>query len=265
DQEELARTKFAIFGRGAQPVCSSADSWTRMLAAEANLETKTIWARLCGDPPAAGIMVESGVPHEGRVPITLGASHAFAQWNLLGDHTLRDALLACGAVIACGLSFETAVAGFGNLRLPAGRFEIHRAERGATIVYDAYNASPTSVQNVLLAFRQLPAARHIAVLGSMAELGAAARALHEATGAAAARSGVSLLYCGGEYAHELANGARAAGMPAHAVQIYGSNDEAAERLRGALRPDDCVLLKGSRVQRMEEILRGLLSSGSLAS
>ncbi|MDQ6780935.1 MAG: Mur ligase family protein, partial [Candidatus Eremiobacteraeota bacterium] len=38
DKEELARTKFAIFGHGAQPVCSAADAWTRMLVCEAALE-----------------------------------------------------------------------------------------------------------------------------------------------------------------------------------------------------------------------------------
>jgi UDP-N-acetylmuramoyl-tripeptide--D-alanyl-D-alanine ligase len=265
DQEELARTKFALFGRGAQPICSAADSWSRMLAAEQQLESKTIWVRLCGDAQASGIMLEAGVPCDGRVPVTLGASHTFAAWPLLGDHTLRDALLACGAAISTGVSFEAAVAGFASLRLPAGRFEIHRTERGTMIVYDAYNASPASVAHALGAFAQLPAARHIAVLGSMAELGAQARSQHEATGAAAARSGVSMLFCGGEYGDALARGARGAGLPASAVAVYASNAEVTERLRAVLRADDGVLLKGSRVQHMEEILSGLLASGSLAS
>ncbi len=264
DQEQLARTKFAIFGDGAQAVCNAADSWSRMLAAEAQLETKTIWVRLCGDPTTAGIMLEAGAPRDERVPLTLGASHVFAGWRLLGEHTLRDALLACGAAISCGLSLAEATAAFGDLRLPAGRFELHHGPHGATIVYDAYNANPTSVRHALAAFQQLPGSRHIAVLGSMAELGPSAHEHHETTGAAAARSGVDILFCGGEHAQALAHGARTAGMPADAVHAFETNAEVSERLRALVGTDDCVLLKGSRVQHMEEILNALLPRGSMA-
>src|SRR5579872_5790144 len=217
DQEELARTKFAIFGKGAQPVCNAADAWTRMLACEAALESKTIWTRLCGDPPVSGISLEAGVPSQGRVALSFGASHAFAPWRLPGAHNLRDALLACAAAIAAGVSFEDALEGFGDLRLPPGRFEPHRLPNGACVVYDAYNASPTSMQHALLAFVALPGARHIAVLGSMAELGPSSESQHEATGEAAARSGIDLLFCGGESAQALAAGARNAGMRSEAV------------------------------------------------
>jgi len=265
DQEELARTKFAIFSAGAQPVCNAADAWTRMLAAEARLESKAIWARLCGDPQATGISLEAGVPSDGRVAVTFGASHAFAQWQLPGDHNLRDALLACGAAILSGIEFADAIGQFGALKLPAGRFEEHRLSSGATLIYDAYNASPTSMRSALTAFMQIPAQRHIAVLGSMAELGSAADSHHEATGAEAARSGVDVLLCGGEFASALVRGARDAGLPQNRIQIFESNEQAAALLRELSRPTDCVLLKGSRAQHMEQILAALLAQGCLAS
>ncbi|MDQ6781832.1 MAG: hypothetical protein M3Z37_11860, partial [Candidatus Eremiobacteraeota bacterium] len=221
--------------------------------------------RVCGDPPVSGISLEAGVPSDGRVALSFGASHAFAQWRLPGEHNLRDALLACAAAIATGVAFADVAAGCGELRLPPGRFETHLLPNGARVVYDAYNASPTSMQYALLAFAALPAARHIAVLGSMAELGPASHAQHEATGAAAARSGVDMLFCGGESADALCTGARNAGLRADALHTYENNAEITQRLRSLLAADDCVLLKGSRVQRMEEILSGLLAAGSLAS
>lgn len=265
DQEQLARTKFAIFGEGAQPVCNAADAWTRMLACEGALESRTIWTRMCGDPPVSGISLEAGVPSDGRIALSFGASHAFAPWRLPGEHNLRDALLACAAAIAAGIPFEDAASGFGDLRLPPGRFEMHRLANGACVVYDAYNASPTSMKHALLAFVALPAARHIAVLGSMAELGPSSAAQHEATGAAAARSGIDLLFCGGDSAAALVAGARDAGMRSDALHTYENNAQITQRLRSLLTAEDCVLLKGSRVQRMEEVLSGLLAAGSLAS
>lgn len=263
--EALAREKFAIYGDGARPACSVADRWSRMLAAEAGVAERTIWARLVGDPQAPGLVIEAGTPADERVPLSMGASHAFARWSIAGEHHLRDALLAAAAALLAGLTFEEAVDGFGDLSLPPGRFEQHRLPSGAVIVFDAYNASPTSVAQSLQAFAALRAARHIAVLGSMAELGADAPAQHERTGAAAAQCKMDLLYCGGEYARALAEGAVAGGMRAAAVASYESNAQMIAELREILRSGDAVLLKGSRVQKMEEILGALVPPKAHAS
>jgi UDP-N-acetylmuramoyl-tripeptide--D-alanyl-D-alanine ligase len=265
DQDELARTKFALFGRGARPVCNAGDAWSRMLTAEAKLDAATLWTRLVGDPMMAGIMLEAGVPRDDQIAVTFGASHAFAQWRLPGEHNVRDALLAAGGAILAGLSFEETVEAFGDLRLPPGRFERHTLPGGAAVIYDAYNASPASMLQALQTFSAIGAVRHIAVLGSMAELGRDAIQHHRAVGAAAARCAVDALYCGGEFADEIARGATGAGMPAANVSTFADNREISDRLRRSLVAGDCVLLKGSRVQKMEEILNGLIAPGMLAS
>jgi len=262
DREELARTKFALFGRGARGVGGASDEWTRRLAAQAGIEKTTIWVRLCGEPPAPGLTLEAGERRDGRVPLTLGASHAFAAWHLAGNHHLKDALLAAGAALHCGLTFEEAIDGLGDLRLPPGRFERHVLPGGAIVIYDAYNASPLAVDHALRAFEEVPAAHRIAVLGSMAELGAESEQQHERTGAAAARTPLFKLYCGGEHAAALARGAIRAGLPKDAVATYTSNEEIAATLQRELRAGDAVLLKGSRVQRMEQILDALVSDGA---
>lgn len=265
DQEELARTKFALVSGGARAVLSAADAWSRMLAAQAGIDAHAMWVRLVGDPTMNGIMLEAGVPSGGKVAVTMAASHAFAGWRLFGEHHLRDALAAAAAAILAGLTFEDALAPLGELRLPAGRFQSHHAPCGATVVYDAYNASPSSMQHALRSFGDMPARRHIAVLGSMAELGAQAPRYHEEVGAAAARSGADMLYAGGEFAQAIAQGARDAGMAAEQVTVFSDNASALESLRRLVVAGDCVLLKGSRIQRLEEILEGLVGAGSLAS
>ncbi|HZW74589.1 MAG TPA: cyanophycin synthetase, partial [Caldimonas sp.] len=184
-----------------------------------------------------------------------------APWRLIGEHHLRDALLAAGAAIVAGIPFERVAELIGSLALPSGRFEQHVLANRAIVIYDAYNASPTSVASALSAFAEVPATRRIAVLGSMAELGTDAPAQHEVTGATAARSGIDALYCGGMFAERLAAGARGAGMPSDRVALFADNAGVAALLRQQIGDGDAVLLKGSRVQRMEEILAALLADG----
>ncbi|HLJ84708.1 MAG TPA: UDP-N-acetylmuramoyl-tripeptide--D-alanyl-D-alanine ligase [Candidatus Eremiobacteraceae bacterium] len=265
DREELARTKFALF-RDALPVCNADDEWSRKLAAEYGLEIEALWIRIAGDHEAPGDTLEADHPKNGLVDVTYLSHHAAsAEWHLAGEHHLRDALLAAGAAIGYGVPFEDAIAGFGALHLPEGRFEQHVLPSGATCVYDAYNANPTSVAQALRAFADVPARRRYAVLGSMAELGPEVEAMHRATGAAAARASLDALYCGGPYARALIEGAQTAGMPAASVHSFESNAEIADLLANTLRSGDAVLLKGSRVQRMEEILQALLAGEKRAS
>jgi UDP-N-acetylmuramoyl-tripeptide--D-alanyl-D-alanine ligase len=265
DAEQLALTKFGLFSGGAKPVLSAADEWSAKLAARSGIAKTALWVRLCGDPRREGLMLEAGEPRDGRVPVSFGASHAFARWSMAGMQHLRDALLAAGGAILAGQPFEETIAGLGDLGLPAGRFEPHALRSGATVIYDAYNASPASMAHALEAFAALPAARRFAVLGSMAELGADAGAMHEATGAAAARAGMDYLFCGGAFAQALAGGALRAGMRSDRVATFAGNAEIADVLGERLREGDAVLLKGSRVLRMEEILHRLTAAGAVAS
>ena len=62
---------------------------------------------------------------------------------------------------------------------------------------------------------------------------------------------------GGAFAPSLASGARAMGLAEDALVIYETNEEAIAWLREHARPDDVVLLKGSRMYRMEQIVAGL--------
>jgi UDP-N-acetylmuramyl pentapeptide synthase len=47
------------------------------------------------------------------------------------------------------------------------------------------------------------------------------------------------------------------GLAEDALVIYETNEEAIAWLREHARPDDVVLLKGSRMYRMEQIVAGL--------
>jgi UDP-N-acetylmuramoyl-tripeptide--D-alanyl-D-alanine ligase len=142
------------------------------------------------------------------------------------------------------------------LTLPQGRYE--RMQVGAfDVIYDAYNASMSGTLATLSSFAREIAARKIAVLGSMAELGPDAAEMHERVGAAAAASKLDALLVGGDYAESLARGARGAGFPAELVINFDDNGRAVDWLRANARAGDLVLLKASRRYKLESVLEGL--------
>ncbi|MGH7717127.1 MAG: glutamate ligase domain-containing protein, partial [Vulcanimicrobiaceae bacterium] len=144
-----------------------------------------------------------------------------------------------------------------KLALPAGRYERMSLPGGVQLVYDAYNASLSGTLATLRAFSAEPAARRIAVLGGMAELGGESPGMHEAIGTALPSCGIDVVLIGGEHADSTIRGAVRAGMDPLAIVPYESNAHAMQWLRVNMREGDSILLKGSRMYKMEEILGGL--------
>ncbi|MGQ0434097.1 MAG: UDP-N-acetylmuramoyl-tripeptide--D-alanyl-D-alanine ligase, partial [Microthrixaceae bacterium] len=159
-----------------------------------------------------------------------------------GSHQVENALAAAAAALSCGADLEDIAAGLGTARLSPWRMELETAPGGALVLNDAYNANPTSVAAALEALAALPADRPTAVLGVMAELGAASDDEHAAIGALAARLGVRLV---------------TVDAPAYGGEDVSSLEDAATVL-GNLGPGDAVLVKGSRVAGLERLAALLL-------
>jgi UDP-N-acetylmuramoyl-tripeptide--D-alanyl-D-alanine ligase len=173
-----------------------------------------------------------------------------------GDHNVINVAAAAAAAWAIGADPEALALAARSLRLPAGRYE-RRKIGDVELIYDAYNASPSGVAATLVSFSAEPARRKIVVLGSMAELGPEAPEMHRGAGALAATCGADALLFGGDFARELAAGARAAGFPEDRIVRFSDNDAAFTWLRARLRAGDLVLLKASRRYKLEEIVREL--------
>jgi UDP-N-acetylmuramoyl-tripeptide--D-alanyl-D-alanine ligase len=129
------------------------------------------------------------------------------------------------------------------------------------LIIDAYNASLTGTLATLETFAREAADRRIAVLGSMAELGAEAPAMHRRVGAAAAGAS-EIILAGGDFAADIVRGATDAGVPASRLLTYAENAAAVAWLRENARPGDAILLKGSRKYKMEEIADALLAASA---
>ncbi len=96
------------------------------------------------------------------------------------------------------------------------------------------------------------AARKVAVVGEMLELGEHSIELHRQSGRAAAHAGVALLFAiGGRPARALADAAADEGMPRSALRHFETSEAAAAEVAAALQAGDVVLVKGSRGTRTD--------------
>jgi UDP-N-acetylmuramoyl-tripeptide--D-alanyl-D-alanine ligase len=253
-RERLAETKWGLFASGAQAVLNGTDAVSQERAA--TLARTPVWFGIDEERPPAGGRATIVRIHD-VLAIDGAAAHAIPfSFDVPGDHNRRNLAAALAAATLLGAGLGTIAAAAPTFATPPGRYERIAMPGGVTIVYDAYNASMSGALATLATFAQEPARRRIVVLGSMAELGPDACAMHQRVGEAAADA-ADILLVGGAFADDLAAGARAAGIEAHALVPYDDNEHAVAWLRANTHAGDVVLLKGSRVYRMEQIVAGL--------
>ena len=190
-----------------------------------------------------------------RRPNTQKADSIHVKIPLLGRHSVHTAMCAAAAGLAEGLGWEEIVPGLqaqaGQLRLVAVR-----GINGSTIIDDTYNASPVSTVaalNLLADIEPKGQGRRVAVLGDMRELGSYEDEAHKIVGRRAADV-VDLLITVGRLGGAIADEARGAGFAPKMVHSLATHEDAVALLRQIVRPDDLVLVKGSRAVGMDTIV-----------
>jgi len=172
--------------------------------------------------------------------------------SVRGRHQVNNALAAAAVALACGVDLDDVVAGLAVAELSPWRMELRTTGTGARVLNDAYNAGPASMEAAIRSLAQLPAIRHTAVLGLMAELGDESEAAHQRIAEVAAELGVRIISFGeADYGAVSDDGAEVA--IGHAADIA----EAVAML-GELNDGDAVLVKGSRVAGLERVAAALL-------
>ncbi len=126
--------------------------------------------------------------------------------------------------------------------------------REVTIINDCYNSNPEAARSMLDLLLEIPALRHVAVLGEMLELGSAAERFHRELGRHVALRGVDLLVGVQGNARHIVSAAIEAGLNTGAAHFLETPEQAGDFLRDRARPGDAVLLKGSRGVALERAL-----------
>jgi UDP-N-acetylmuramoyl-tripeptide--D-alanyl-D-alanine ligase len=167
--------------------------------------------------------------------------------GLHGVQAVPDALAAAAAALWCGVPLPAVAAGLAGATGSPLRMEVHRLAGGPLLVVDCYNANPASTEAALRSLAAAPAGRRLAVLGVMAELGEASESEHRRAASLARELGVEVVGYG--------------------TDLYGparvDDVDAVVELVRATSPADAVLVKGSRVARLEDVVRALGVNGAV--
>ncbi len=167
-----------------------------------------------------------------------------------GRHMARNALAATAAALEVGASLDAVVTGLAAFRAVAGRLATTRGTSGALVLDDTYNANPDSMRAAMEVLANTPGTHWLA-MGDMGEVGAQGPAFHREIGAYARELGIERLYATGELAREAVAEFGTGGVHLPTVEAL------ADALRGDIRADVALLVKGSRFMRMERVVAAL--------
>jgi UDP-N-acetylmuramoyl-tripeptide--D-alanyl-D-alanine ligase len=184
------------------------------------------------------------------VEINIPAAGAFMATNALAAATVGFAL---------GVSGDEIKAALEKFKPVKGRMNVIETARQIHLVDDTYNANPVSMAAAIETLQKIKdGSRGILVIGDMLELGKESAALHRKIGEIAATAGMAALYATGNFASAVAQGAAGQGMDSGRIFV-GDRQAICEHLKGSLRKEDWVLIKGSRAMGMERIVDDITS------
>lgn len=151
--------------------------------------------------------------------------------------------------------FNKIIKGINTIELTSNRLEIITTPSGIHIINDCYNASLDSMKSSIDILAKSKT-RKIAVLGTMLELGSFSKKIHEEVGEYLAKNNIDILITVGDDAKFIAKTALEKLNPNN-VYSFNHNDEAINKLKEILKPDDTVLIKASNGLKFIEIVNSI--------
>jgi UDP-N-acetylmuramoyl-tripeptide--D-alanyl-D-alanine ligase len=210
-----------------------------------------------GDVTAEKVRIkgEEGV----QFTLALSGEEVGVALPLMGIHSVYNALAGTAVASVFGVPLKKMKERLEGFKPFSMRMEIIPLRNGTTIINDAYNANPRSMELALKALSEVKEAkRGIAVLGDMLELGRFSEEAHARIGEKVASLGVDLLFTLGENAEIIGKTARQAGFNENRVTVSRDHGDLLLHLKRTLKRGDWILVKGSRAMAMEKIVFGLM-------
>ena len=179
-----------------------------------------------------------------------------------GHHWIINSLCVMAAVHAAGGDLGgagLALAELGGLKGRGARHHVSVPGGQALLIDESYNANPASMRATLAQLGQTPAARRIAVLGSMKELGDLGPSFHARLADPLAAAGVDFALLVGDemvaLANELGKARRTAlGKPPAFAHCTKTSEAITALEQYGLAGGDAVLVKGSNSVGLDELV-----------
>lgn len=170
----------------------------------------------------------------------------------VGKHNVLNALAAFTVGFVLDIAPEQIVEALSRY-VPSGMRQKIVNSHGIIFIEDCYNASPDSMKASIGVLSSVSCTgKRIAVLADMLELGEHSAEAHERVGRMVAQSNADMLYCFGKQSKNMLYAAQQCGMK----DAYWFDDKKrmAREIRKNIATGDCILFKGSRGMRLEEVI-----------
>lgn len=176
--------------------------------------------------------------------------------NMAGVHNVYNALAAIAVADHFNLDYDSMKKELAGYTPTYMRMNIKDID-GVVIIDDAYNSNPLSMRAALETVRSYPAKAKWIVSGDMLELGEKEDYFHSMIGEAIAKGGFDGLLTFGKLSQKTSSAALESGMIKDRVWHCSDREEIAAILRKVAKAGDCILIKGSRAMKMEEVIENL--------
>ncbi|TVQ45403.1 MAG: UDP-N-acetylmuramoyl-tripeptide--D-alanyl-D-alanine ligase [Gloeocapsa sp. DLM2.Bin57] len=172
---------------------------------------------------------------------------------LPGRHNALNYLAALAVAKVLGIDLQPLTQGL-IINIPKGRAKTYHLEPDIVILDETYNAGLESMEAALEMLKQSPGQRHIAVLGTMKELGDYSLEFHHRVGEKVKQLGIQCLCI---LADEPATEAIALGATGVETEIFRNHQELLNYLQGLIIPGDRLLFKASRSVQLDRVVQDL--------
>ncbi len=178
---------------------------------------------------------------------------------LTGPGNIENALAACAVCRQFGITTDDFAHAIKTL--PAVPMRTELLQIGTlTVLNDCYNANPASMKNALDTLADLVSKekrRPVFICGYMAELGNQSERLHAKLGVSVARARIQLLLTVGKFAKITAEAAKDTAEYDLQTKSFADTLSACNNLEKFIKDYDIVLVKGSRVNKLEMAVKKL--------
>ncbi|MGB5635199.1 MAG: UDP-N-acetylmuramoyl-tripeptide--D-alanyl-D-alanine ligase [Waterburya sp.] len=174
---------------------------------------------------------------------------------LPGEHNASNYLAAVAVAQILNIDLAPLVAGL-KVQLPKGRSRRYDLPDDIVILDETYNAGLESMLAAVQMLKETPGERHIAVLGTMKELGEYSPQLHRQVGEKAQELNIELLLV---LADEPATKEIAYGAPGITTECFNDRASLTNKLTEIMRSGDRILCKASNSVGLSKVVDDLIN------
>ena len=173
---------------------------------------------------------------------------------LPGEHNASNYLAAIAIARELQIDFKPLIKGL-QVQLPKGRSRRYNLADDIVVLDETYNAGLESMLAALQMLKQTPGKRHIAVLGTMKELGEHSPQLHRQVGTKARELNLDLLMV---LADEPATKTMIEGATGIEAECFSDRTSLTNKLKQIIRSGDRILCKASNSVGLNKVVEELV-------